>query len=76
MKFLDGLKTILGIAGLVLTPIISVGGKLGELAAHGLAALGPIGQTAEGFFGILVAVGLAHKVVKADLLSRGVPPAP
>lgn len=65
-KLLNGYKTVASLIGLVLTPLVSVGGNVGKLAHDGLQVLGPLGMTLEGLFGIGLAVGLAHKAVKAE----------
>lgn len=66
-KILNGYKTVAGVLGVILTPIVSLGGNLGKIAADGLGALPAGAQLLEGLFGVLFAVGLAHKAVKSEL---------
>lgn len=59
MRFLDGVKTILGAAGLVATIVAPrVAPSIAEASPHVVAI-------AEGVFGTLLAFGVIHKVEKA-----------
>lgn len=65
MKFLNGFKTIIGIAGTLATPLIALGGSVGNVVQHGVNALPAVYQTVEGAFLMLTALGIIHKVEKA-----------
>lgn len=61
MKFLNGFKTILGLIGTVVTVVIpAISGDV--VAAVGEQVLG----IAQGVFGLLAALGVIHKVEKAQ----------
>ena len=64
MKFLNGWKTILGVAGTVGTLLYGAGGKLGAIAGSGLEVAGHLDAVAMGAFGILTVLGVVHKVEK------------
>ncbi len=66
MKFLNGLKTAIGLIGTFATPLIAVGGKVGDIVQHGVNALPAAYQMAEGAFLMLTALGIIHKVEKAN----------
>lgn len=59
MKFLNGFKTILGLAGTVVSVLAPrYAPALNEAAPHAVAV-------AQGAFGLLLALGVIHKVEKA-----------
>ncbi len=65
MKFLNGLKTALGAAGLILTVAVPrFAPSFAEASPHILTA-------AEGVFGTLLAFGVIHKIEKANTKTPG-----
>ena len=59
MKFLNGFKTILGLAGTVVSVLAPrYAPALNEAAPHAVAV-------AQGAFGLLLALGVIHRVEKA-----------
>lgn len=59
MKFLNGFKTILGLAGTVVSVLAPrYAPALNEAAPHAVAV-------AQGAFGLLLALGVIHKAEKA-----------
>lgn len=64
MKFLNGLKTAIGIIGAVATPVIALGGDVGRIVSDGLSALPHVYTAIEGGFLALTAIGVIHKVEK------------
>lgn len=60
MKFLNGFKTVLGLAGTVVTVLApKFAPTLNEAAPHAVAV-------AQGAFGLLLALGVIHKAEKAN----------
>jgi len=60
MKFLNGFKTIIGLAGTVVSVLApKFAPALNEAAPHAIAV-------AQGVFGLLLALGLIHKVEKRN----------
>ena len=58
MKFLDGLKTVIGLVGTVVSVAVPrVAPQVGEAIPHVVAV-------AQGVFGALFALGVIHKVEK------------
>lgn len=66
MKFLNGFKTIIGVIGAIATPLVAVGGDIGKIAQDGISALPHVYTTVEGAFLALTAIGIIHKVEKAQ----------
>ena len=61
MKFLNGWKTILGIAGTVVTIGVGAGGDVGMVAGKIGEFAGNADAVVSGAFGMLAVLGLIHK---------------
>ncbi len=64
MKFLNGFKTAIGIIGAIATPVIALGGNVGQVVQDGVSALPHLYATVEGGFLMLTALGIIHKAEK------------